>query len=1106
MTTPTGSLQRLYESAGPQDGITADSVQQGPGNARLALDTIPTEFNLRSITGLSIAGQVITLAYTDGTGTAQTLTVTVPTTGGGISADQIARLLPVLTGLTAGDDGDFPVYINGGGNPAVYWGNFADGNGYTFTFDSDAGTWGLSGGYQVVAALPATDNYEPGNILKLSTDWRDYRIVDTGGASASDDLTGWTPASTGTGEDLRIGFDLQSDVTFGTRPPGWPTSIHSFWYDPNNRIEMVADTGTFHQGQALQFTNLAGVSWYLTYQEPAGGANRDLFWSGTALGVPFPAGSALPAGYTVHAEGGPTPFTTTAKSWSRVPLSQGTAPDVITNMRVVGDNLQLDRATTPIKMPIRDLGHSRGHDFPGQPTAGETFVKLSDGPEGRAGEYIAVAATIQGASWTQTNAPSGVNAGNDGFSQWSTNDNFGAIEGPGAEWVAYSWSRGVGNGNLEVGWKARPNPPSEVYLAYQNATTEGALGLVAVGYIQTFTQNGIALDAYGGATPGAIDAALAQTAYKVQVTRYLDAGETELLDFPDSRWHRLPDAQDIQNALYADFRGLEFRLVAGATIDAALPPNSVSPPFIAQLVDSLTSPTQSDLYVLRHDDRTVDPNPGRIVLQMAAPAHPQALVEYEQGVIGSVKSGNAQFIRSAAVADAGSGSAILYFSTIDAVYKPDPLKFYITVQAGTNPVSARLTSYAESPDVGETRWQCSIASGFNPAHWPHGVEETITFFEAATGTTQVALNAPQGSSTPSQHWDLVGVELPPGGTVGQVLTRIGDASGWQDLAAVTGAYEELLDYSPSSGYQSITSQTFVELPADFAFSRALTADDDNKLLLIALAMGTTATRSAEQIIATAQVTGAFWRNLRQTANLPTASTDNFRGVSGVVIAPFDGDTSAAGSWIRSIVGKGANDRLGVIPNRGTGSIYIYEAKVALFGVGNAPTYPPVESIYDGDLTLGLVRSTNGNDEFSGGFDPAFDLDDVDNQKGLTSFSGTLTITSQGGGAGADHLGFDEDGLTSAQTIRVNGQETAKAIRASTVYAASTAAKSGTRGVKVGPEIPLYHDPNVQGNFQVYLSRNVNNQLLWVVLYVGIAGTFSPSVSLTDVEAVFIRLP
>ena len=97
-------------------------------------------------------------------------------------------------------------------------------------------------------------------------------------------------------------------------------------------------------------------------------------------------------------------------------------------------------------------------------------------------------------------------------------------------------------------------------------------------------------------------------------------------------------------------------------------------------------------------------------------------------------------------------------------------------------------------------------------------------------------------------------------------------------------------------------------------------------------------------------------------------------------------------------------------------------------------------------------------------------------------------------------------MTSAQNVRVNGLENAAVIRGSTVFNASIATKSGTRGAKVGPEIPLYHDANEQGRAQVYLARNANNVLLWVVLYVGAAGTYDITFNMVDVEAVFLRLP
>ena len=322
-------MPNIYGKIDPQfDGAALDADRvEGSATNKLPLDAMPTEFNVRSITSIDISANTVTLTWVDGAGNEQTDDFEVPTTAS-LDATQIARLLPVLTDLSASDDGDFPVYINGGGSPAVFWGTFANGAGFTFTFDSAEGEWSISGGYRAVAALPpANDLYSPGTMLFLTTDRYNYEVIEASGASATDDLGGWTPATQGAGADLRVGFDLQSDTPFGTRPPGWPTTIHSFWYNVSNRIEMVADTDALVQGQALEFTNAAGVSWYLSYQEPAGGTNRDLFWSGTALGVPFPSGAALPVGYVAHADGGKKPFTTSTKSWSRVALPMTQDPD-----------------------------------------------------------------------------------------------------------------------------------------------------------------------------------------------------------------------------------------------------------------------------------------------------------------------------------------------------------------------------------------------------------------------------------------------------------------------------------------------------------------------------------------------------------------------------------------------------------------------------------------------------------------------------------------------------------------------------------------------------------------------------------------------------------
>ena len=58
-----------------------------------------------------------------------------------------------------------------------------------------------------------------------------------------------------------------------------------------------------------------------------------------------------------------------------------------------------DHGTIPLAaVPLRELGFTRGAEFPPRPTLGEVFVKTADNPEGRRGEYLAQPATEQGLS------------------------------------------------------------------------------------------------------------------------------------------------------------------------------------------------------------------------------------------------------------------------------------------------------------------------------------------------------------------------------------------------------------------------------------------------------------------------------------------------------------------------------------------------------------------------------------------------------------------------------------------------------------------------------------------------------------------------------------
>lgn len=121
MTTPNGTLPRLFESSGPDDGVTADSIKQGPNNVRLPLDVIPAEIDIRSITGLNINASGIVLTYVDisGTNVTRTVALTGNTFLQEVVQDVVGPMFTGNTGVTYDDNAGTITLPAGGGGAAL---------------------------------------------------------------------------------------------------------------------------------------------------------------------------------------------------------------------------------------------------------------------------------------------------------------------------------------------------------------------------------------------------------------------------------------------------------------------------------------------------------------------------------------------------------------------------------------------------------------------------------------------------------------------------------------------------------------------------------------------------------------------------------------------------------------------------------------------------------------------------------------------------------------------------------------------------------------------------------------------------------------------------
>lgn len=141
----------------------------------------------------------------------------------------------------------------------------------------------------------------------------------------------------------------------------------------------------------------------------------------------------------------------------------------------------------------------------------------------------------------------------------------------------------------------------------------------------------------------------------------------------------------------------------------------------------------------------------------------------------------------------------------------------------------------------------------------------------------------------------------------------------------TPAIETLVDYTWTSSPQAYTQRQFLEIPAEGAFSRTLTAADDNRLLVIQIRYsgrsGGTTPDSGPVYSTPVEWPVSFWRAARAKADDAAAALPNYSNViyDGQTFAVWDNDSAAEESWSRGIMAKGTNGRPGFIINR-TGTL------------------------------------------------------------------------------------------------------------------------------------------------------------------------------------------
>ena len=137
--------------------------------------------------------------------------------------------------------------------------------------------------------------------------------------------------------------------------------------------------------------------------------------------------------------------------------------------------------------------------------------------------------------------------------------------------------------------------------------------------------------------------------------------------------------------------------------------------------------------------------------------------------------------------------------------------------------------------------------------------------------------------------------------------------GIQGVQGVAGSGVEVVqvvNYEPSPALQASAGQ-FVEFPAAAAFTKALTADDDDSFLHVEINIANASGGDSTPTFASKAIRVGFFRDLAMTSAGTAVS-----GTSGITFSDFLGDSN---NWNRVVLGKGANGRFGITP---TGACYV----------------------------------------------------------------------------------------------------------------------------------------------------------------------------------------
>ena len=188
------------------------------------------------------------------------------------------------------------------------------------------------------------------------------------------------------------------------------------------------------------------------------------------------------------------------------------------------------------------------------------------------------------------------------------------------------------------------------------------------------------------------------------------------------------------------------------------------------------------------------------------------------------------------------------------------------------------------------------------------------------------------TDTPGSYTSQAGKRIAVNGAA-NALTFVDEVTEGILAPAVT-----LVDYQPATPLAITNANQFQEFPAAAAFSRAIGVGDFDRLMVIEFAISNTNTTAGNKYPFSTPLVIKVSDWIAVSVTTENATPNNVNGwFVGTQLAGPVVDT-----WQRIIVGKGANERIGISSQRGGTNTYIQRCRVQLLAHGAANTFTTLQ--------------------------------------------------------------------------------------------------------------------------------------------------------------------